>query len=647
MPTPTNNAPLVDTVSTSVSAAPAPFQVPMHIQKSPKKEKEVINPILREAAKKVVEQGASPAFIEEIKETLIPTAEQRLSGILDEVELRLNVGTAYKREIIRDKVEEANIATRISKVTKAKAYNDNIREQYKLQNTLEAETAAKDAFEARGGVKDLTELQKGAGDARKLMLATQAKVAYAQKNMGFFEKLLLFPGIVEEANIAEATYNKYNKSIEKMTSGSNAIAATIDDMKVTESKATLAASSRLMLQKAQIDAATFEKEAARTNAQAATLAFDMTDRNTALRLKKYDLIRQAEADEALRAERKLRREALEKSTEFDDTYVSVVREGFKRQGLPFAELEDPVAMKEERLQILTARKTKGEARTVVSEAFDIGARYKQPTSYQTLRSYMRVDPIALTDGKNRSLTFFKEKTDEALIQLQTARKEAGIKGKLDEATLTAAVNNGMKAAWEKAEAEIESDDLNNPNHAPPLSELIKAPALVNRPFIKDVLAPILTGDVLDLSVEKVLELAVENIRTKTHPERPLKFEQVNQTLGMLYKKAAVYNTESQSRIDNAFPLQDTYNAKLKNINSFKFSATKFGGFELTDKDNIVNILDGVERRALLLKMISRIEVGPTTLGPAEFKSIFGGAEDLLLTPLPESPLSIDTEGGAK
>jgi len=282
-------------------------------------------------------------------------------------------------------------------------------------------------------------------------------------------------------------------------------------------------------------------------------------------------------------------------------------------------------MAEEKKRILVARATKGQAQTEVNAAFDKGANITPATPSESFRAQLVINKSLMLDGKNRSLTFLKQHSEQSLLELEQSRSKLGLKGKTPEADKIAAIDNGVIAAWKKSMAQIDSGDMNNPNHAEPLSALIKnAPALQEHPFIKEVLLPMFTdpdAPVDDLAVEKVLELGVANIKTKTHPEKKYKFEEVNAAIGSIYKKAAEYNTESQGRALRSFPLQTTYNAKLSSLYAFKFSPLSINGFQLEHKDSIINLLDDVERRQLLLRLLTRPEKGLSEVGSNLFEEL--------------------------
>ena len=606
-------------------------------------EEEQKNPILRAAGVRtasapttvVIPEAQTDTGAEKlpVAGTKTPVPVGTLPTMLDAIKVGIGVGTEYQREVIKSKTKEADLNSKLARTTTELGKDKAIIDQQKRQATLKAERSAVEAFEAGGGVDALIELKKGAAAAREEMIRTQEFIDEANVQWNPIQKFFGMGAVREDAAIAEAIYDKYNKAIQNATNNTNAIAATIDNMKLSETDATLAANARIFVKQAVADATAFEIKAAESNAVASDAAVRMTNRNVDQRLKMYDLIERDKNNQALVEERQMRRDQVAKLTEFDDTYAALVHKGLKDSGEPFANEDDPAAMAEEKSRILTARQAKGTAAyAAVNEAFDIGARTSRPTYFQTMKSIHNLQKESkLTDGKNRSLTFFKEKSDESLIQLQAARVADNVKGKVDEATVANTINSGVGAAWKKAEAEISSEDLNNPNHAPPLGELIKiTPALQEHAFIKNELLPLMSdpdAPVDDLAVEKVLELGISNIKTKTHPERKYKFEEVDAAIGALYKRAAVYNTDSQGRDIYSFPLQTTYNAKLKGINAFKFSPLSFGGFELVTKDNIVDMTDGTQRRQLLLRMLSGTEKGLSDIGPDLFKGLIGIKND--------------------
>ncbi len=560
------------------------------------------NPVLAQATKTASKRSVSPP-----PESLpVVTIDQATSDPLTAVTAAIDEGRVKAIEQVK-KVEQAKItegglqelvATTVTELGKQKQV---VAVQAGLA-TLKAEQLKRDLSEARGNdpkrIAELVSARKAAVDD---MLEKQARVSenvnvqFGDDPLQWIANKVTLADTVEEANVAEATVAKYDTALAGLTTLANNTNRTIDQLKATQTDATVAATSKGIALEATQAATEAQIKASKTNAEAATFVLNASNQDVDRIAQQYSLKVQERMRLAGEEERAIRLSQLEKEADFEDTFFSAFVKGEEKLGNDTSYLADPAALAEKKKEVITAYNVKGEARDKVIASFNVGTGARPLTAAELYNAVGKANPTWLTDGSNRALTFLQDTVDTANVQLA-----ATTKGKITTEVHNDAVNKQAEANWVVANNAIKSGDFDNPNHAVPMSELLTKEGLKEDPFVKEMLLPLMVGDIKDIAAEKILQLGAASIKTKSNPEGKFKFEKVATTITNIYKRAATLNNTMQRRVELDLPIQEQYNAKLKGI-GFAFYNISLGKLF---KSGTVDLTDGAMVRHSLVTLIT-------------------------------------------
>lgn len=528
---------------------------------------------------------------------------------MDSIDEGLARGAVFNNQLQKIKGAEAELNIASAEVTKNAVVNKQVINTQKAQATMQAEKDAERVFDAMGGTDRLVELAAGRKAAFDKQIAKQEEIQanidvdFSDDPIQWLVNKFTLGALGEEETSLAHTVGLYDNALGKINSLASASERTIDAMKSTATDATLSASSKLLAQQAILDSTKFELSAKKSNADAVAAGMAMSKDQVASQITKWRLGLQARTEIDSRAERDLRRKALEKDERFQTSYVDAVIEGRRDTGTPIYTGTDPAQILKERETIWAERLAGGDTKTRVDNQFDVGTRAVAPTPAQTLRAIDLSVPIRLTDGKNQALTTLNAASEEAIRRLQE------LPGKKTKEDLDAAINTLTKVVFDTAEKEIVEGDLTNPNRAAPIGALITLPGVRDEPLVTEVIAPLITEPGKDIDVSTVVKLAAGAIKTKFNPEGKITINQALSGLKAIYGKAVVYNNLSQDRENLGLPLQTKYNFRVRTEDPIGFKIGFFG------KPQIVDIMGDVEVRKLILRELNaKSALGVRNLG---------------------------------
>lgn len=576
------------------------------------------------------------------KTAVEPVTPGPLMDVLDTIKAGVAEASANSKKVQEARTNQAKYQTVAADAAVASAKDAQIDANVKNLAIVEKEVTTQRLFNSGGGVEHLENLMTGLKQAQVKSLKEQRDVEELANEPGFMGavKRALFLGTeVQQADVAEASKIKYQEAIRDFTGAASSVEKTLGQLKTTVTVASAAALSDKLAQDAAYKAAMNMSAAEEANALGATQALQDNKYQAAAAIDMYRLKMQAVSEAETSKIRNAQLTALERDEAGIRMISAMVRKGWERTGVPVADITDPTAMEEEHIKIQAMRKIP-ETAAKVAKAFSVGTGDVAPTSAETYRALAITNPKTLTDGSNKASTFLHEEASGAIAELNQAKAEGKLKGKLTNETLDAAINARSEAAWKQAENKILSSDLDNPNHAIPLSALIALPGLKDLPLTKVIKKTLDEADIKDMSPEKVLSIGLAQVRIKDNPEGKFTVEQLAEDINTIYTQAAHINTQTQNRLTLGYPPQVSYKAKLKDSEGFKITPYAFGGIKTDKVENVVNLMSTTEIKNYILKALVAKSIGVLDIGAEIFKGFVGlekKPEDVLL---PEDAVKI-------
>lgn len=494
--------------------------------------------------------------------------ESKNTVSLDSAIDAINEGINQAAELSRRQVQSVETVSNISNKAKDIVV-ENIKDTQLIKKTedvatLNAQKRASEFYKALGGDEMLISLAEGKVQAMEDFYAKQQKIAdnvnldFSDDPIQWIINKFTLPGLSQEASVAEATVAKLDESIKSITSLSKEVDSTLEELKVTSTEGTIAATQRQIARQAALDAARYAMDAEKSNAEKFNILMTASRDKVRYITDAYKLGHMARDEEEQREERELRRKALGKDEAFQETYVKGVIEGRRRIGVPIYEGSDPQLIEDQKNTILTQQKIGGESREETDRQFEVGIGTVSPTPFETARAVSVSDPAIMTDGTNKALTTLAD----SIYKVQ--EQAAGLDGiELTKENLPNLINSQFKNDMKEFEKEIKAGDETNPNKAVPLAAIVEAESVKAEPLVELVIKPLLSDEVKDYTPSKVVDLALKAIRTRSNPKGTITFQEAVEGITAIYQQAIAINNVTQKRVEFGLPIQQNFNAKLK------------------------------------------------------------------------------------
>lgn len=479
----------------------------------------------------------------------------------------------------------AEQTTAAEKGTIDEAINNAIIQKQVDTANIEADKNVKAAFEARGGVEEHIRLAKAKKVAADRMMDKQKAVDEIVNDnslKGFFRNIFIKPGVVEEANVAAATFNKLDGIQDNLNSFATQTEKTMDAVRTLDTVATLHAHGKQLEAAAAIKSSLYGAESEKLNAEAVQEAMNMNAVQGDAQIQKWNLLAQRETMKSTAAARKLLADKANKDERVMETWIDGVIAGEKRGG----QKED--LSQEHRDNIEAQITAGGEMQERMMDKFMRGIGMEDPTLYQSFNSISLDADNSLIDGSNMAKTVMQDSWNKLIAASKGSPNAEGILTtkpfKLDSATASDMFNEIAATDYANYEARIEEGDNKNPNQAIPLATLVDTPALRDLKPVVKVLKPLITGDTKDLTPTHVFQLIMGGIKTKGNKEGTYTFVEAMETMKAIYTKSALIRTNEQKRLLYGMPTQTSFNAKFE---SGKILASE--GLEPTERIAISSI----------------------------------------------------------
>jgi len=450
-----------------------------------------------------------------------------------------------------------------------------------------------------------------AGEVERTQQAVADEVANTSPIARFFG-LDNIDDVVEEANIAAASYRKLDNIQDNMLSGMDATRQAIHNMKVTTTTAAVQADQSLVAGIAAEASAKADIAAEQNHAAATQIAIDQTHEQQLNQRVKLDILQQQKRIELTEQQM----EFAAKSARENDASKVALREGAikgaEKVGLVVYKGTDPALIAKQNAEYdarLSGKAGPAELKESLT-LFSKGVGIVKPSPYENYRSKGVYNSAELaqpttTQSRFQRNVMGKVYTDAAVVDPITGKPTRIV----DNTNITGLYNDEYNKQISAMRTEIVENDASNIYQALPLETIIAMPAVADTALVIKVLGELFKNEsTKDYTPSQLVDIGMEAVALGTITEQELASGIV-----AIYTKSGSVKTANEGWFDLGIPIQTSYNTKITALDNL---ATRiFAGEGTPGVNAVVDLTDetAVMNMILRLKSFSLFEEAGTAI----------------------------------
>ena len=479
------------------------------------------------------------------------------------------------------------------------AKNIAVIQKQKDLSTMQAEQQTKDIINAGGGIEGFKSMSLRKNEARNNMIATQAAVSASVNDdtlTGKIKNFFSIGGLVEEANVAEATFNKIDRAQDEFTEFASDTVQNVANLQTTVTWGTLKAEQDRIVQLGQQQSALYGVKADQFNADATLAIMGANKDEIQSQQSKWQMLQQEKVFKATQADRRRIADKAKQDRVIMNTLIDGVQAGWVVIGQPSYIGQDPTLIQQQRDQIEARISLGGENLNEMVSMFELGIGRVKPTAAEAHAGLSLANASSMVDGSNPYTALLAQA--QADIEEDAKLLNAV---PLDKNTQPSLFNAKAAAIYADKEREILPGDTTNPNRADPLSEVVKWESVKNEPLVVNVIGSLFNERTQDFSPSQLVQQAFAAVKTKDNKEGSISFEEAVQGVVAMYRAAASVNTTHQNRINLGGKAQTTYNVRIQGLTplaGFVSGARFEGAGAFSGVGTIIDLMDETQVRLL-------------------------------------------------